>query len=104
MISIASRAGVGHEFEFEFNGYKVGADLCVNVPESKSFKTAQFCPESSGARTSLHWAPHGGEQRLLVEVGDKRMPFDDAPEILRKALIRWVEKLAILLRRGRYQD
>lgn len=104
MISIQGRGGVGQEFELEFHGYLPGADLFVNVPESKTFKSAQFVPGAAGGQTSLRWVRFGGEQRLVVDIGANRMAFDDAPEPLRKALTRFVERLAIMLRKGRYQD
>lgn len=104
MISIHGRGGVGQEFELEFHGYLVGADLFVSIPESKTFRTSRFAPEAKPSKTSLRWSEHRGEQRLVVEVGTRRMPFDEAPEELRKALARWVERLAGQLRKGRYQD
>ena len=102
MISIQSRSGVGQEFEFEFNGYMTEADVFVSVPESKTFQTARLMPGATPGATSLRWALHGGEHRLVVAIGSRRMAFDDAPEDLRKALNRWVERLANVLRKGRY--
>lgn len=104
MISIQGRGGVGQEFELEFHGYLIGADLFVTIPESKTFRTSRFVPEATPSQTSLRWTQHSGEQRLVVEVGNRRMPFDEAPEDLRKALVRWVERLAGMLRKGRYRD
>ena len=104
LLSIQGRGGVGQEFELEFHGYLLGADLFVKIPESKTFRTAQLIPGAVAGQTSLRWTQHGGEQRLVVEYGAQRIPFDDAPETLRKALVRWVERLALLLRKGRYQE
>ena len=104
MISIQSRGGVGQEFELEFHGYLIGADVFVSIPESKTFSTSRLVPGAQAGQTSLRWVQFAGEQRLVVDLGATRIPFDDAPETLRKALVRWVERLAGLLRKGRYQD
>lgn len=101
MISIQSRSGVGQEFELEFNGYMAEVDVFVTIPESKTFQASRLVPGASGG-TSLRWTLHGGEQRLIVDLGGRRMAFDDAPENVRKALSRWVDRLANLLRKGRY--
>ena len=102
MISIQSRSGVGQEFELEFNGYMTDVDVFVAVPESKTFSTARLMPGAVAGATSVRWVNHGGEHRLVVDIGARRMAFDDAPEDLRKALARWVERLANVLRKGRY--
>lgn len=102
MISIQSRSGVGQEFELEFNGYMADVDVFVTIPESKVFQSERLMPGAVAGGTSLRWTLHAGEQRLVVEIGGRRMAFDDAPENVRRALTRWVERLANLLRKGRY--
>lgn len=103
MIAIAGRSGVGQEFELEFSGYLTGLDIFVAVPESKTFRNSWFVPGSTAVQTTLRWVEHCGEQRLVVEMGTTRTPFDDAPAKLRAALRRQVEKFACLLRKGRYE-
>jgi hypothetical protein len=102
VIAIQGRSGVGQEFELEFHGYMVGVDVFVAIPESKTFHTPRLVPGAAAGATSLRWALHDGEQRLVIEIGARRFPFDEAPEDLRKALNRWVERLANVLRKGRY--
>ena len=102
MLVIGSRSGVGQEFELEFSGYLTDVDVMLPIPESKTFRSAKFVAGAVAGETCLRWVEHGGEQRLVIEIGNARTPFDEAPELLRKVLHPWVERFATMLRKARY--
>lgn len=102
MIEIQGRSGLGQDFELEFGGLWPAADAFVLVPESARYRSTTFFPESKGAQTFVRWGGLNGERRLMIHVsGSKQLPFDAAPTALQNALYRWVEKLAIQMRRDR---
>lgn len=88
----------------EFLGYLSGQDKFLLIPESKTFQIAKLVPGAVAGSASLRWMDLRGEQRLVIGVGSSRTPFDDAPENLRKALSKWVDKFAALCRKGRYES
>lgn len=105
MLAVQSRSGAGQDFEFEFGEYGSGSDTFLRVRPSSSFAITRFYPDRAGSETHLRWMSFRGENRLVIDItGMAKMPFDDAPEDLRKALLPWVEKFANHLRKHRYQD
>jgi len=102
MISVPSRSGLGHDFEFEFSAYLSGVKASMKVPESRNFRSATFCSSWTGEATHIRWTEFRGEHRLVIDIpGSPPVPFDDAPEPLRRALGSWLEKFANQLRRSR---
>ena len=102
MIAIASRSGVGQEFELEFSGYMPNVDVVLSIAESKTFRSSKYMADGICAETCLRWTEFGGEQRLVIDMGAIRTPFDEAPVSLRNVLRPWVERFATMLRKGRY--
>jgi hypothetical protein len=102
MLSIPSRSGRGHDFEFEFIGYLAGVDASIKVPESRNFRSSTYCENWNGDATHIRWTRFAGEHRLVIDIpGAPKIPFDDAPVALRNALTPWLEKFAAQLRRSR---
>ena len=104
MIAIASRSGIGQEFELEFSGYMPDVDVVLNIPESKTFRSSKYMAGGICAETCLRWTEFGGEQRLMIDMGEIRTPFDEAALSLRNVLRPWVERFATMLRKGRYSS
>ena len=102
LLEIAGRSGLGQDFELEFGGMWPAPEAEILVLESAKYRTTKFFPQAKDGQTHIRWGEHDQERRLTISVsGIAPVPFDRAPQHVQQALVRWVDKLAVQLRRDR---